>query len=135
MLGILADANSIGYVQLLLRLLLEESRKESWLSLQCSTPTFAELGLAVTASEREVWQVCQERELVLLTENRNARDPDSLETVIRELNTAQSLPVFTLANTRRLMRDREYAGRVADKLLDYLSDIDNYRGTGRLYLP
>ncbi len=35
----------------------------------------------------------------------------------------------------RLMRERDYAERVAAQLLDYLLDLDNLRGTGRLYVP
>ena len=46
-----------------------------------------------------------------------------------------SLPVFTLANEQRVLRDRLYAEAVADRLLEFLFDIDSYRGTGRLYVP
>ena len=43
--------------------------------------------------------------------------------------------MFTIGNINRLMASREYAERVMVKLLDYLLDLDAYRGTGRLYLP
>ncbi|HWG45363.1 MAG TPA: hypothetical protein VN688_21550 [Gemmataceae bacterium] len=35
----------------------------------------------------------------------------------------------------RINHSRAYAERVVERLLEYLIDIDNYRGTGRLYLP
>jgi hypothetical protein len=54
---------------------------------------------------------------------------------IQQHNTPTSLPVFTLANEQRVLRDRLYAAAVADRLLEFLFDIDRYRGTGRLYLP
>ncbi|ETW92428.1 MAG: hypothetical protein ETSY1_43655 [Candidatus Entotheonella factor] len=43
--------------------------------------------------------------------------------------------MFTLANDQRVLGDRPYAERIADRLLEILFDIDRYRGTGRIYLP
>lgn len=43
--------------------------------------------------------------------------------------------MFTVADPRRLMLSREYADRVAERLLGYLLDVDAVRGTGRLFLP
>jgi hypothetical protein len=57
------------------------------------------------------------------------------EATIQQHNTTESLPVFTLANDQRVLRDRPYAEAVADRLLEFLFDIDNDRGRGRLYLP
>ena len=34
-----------------------------------------------------------------------------------------------------LLSSREYAERVATRLLEVLLDVEQYRGTGRLYLP
>src|ERR1051325_4476650 len=39
------------------------------------------------------WQTCQQNQLCLVTDNRNADDPDSLETTIRSRNTASSFPL------------------------------------------
>ena len=75
------------------------------------------------------------KQLILVTANRNAAGSDSLEMTLRAENTATSLPVFTIANEKRVFQSRDYAERVAVKLLDYLLDIDRVRGTGRLYLP
>jgi hypothetical protein len=70
-----------------------------------------------------------------VTANRNADDPDSLAATIRTEGAPDSLPVLTIGNIDRLMNSREYAERVMLKLLDYLLDLDAYRGTGRLCLP
>jgi hypothetical protein len=70
-----------------------------------------------------------------MTDNRNDDGPDSLEATIRNENQAGSLPVVTIADTDRILRDRLYAERVAECLLDYLMRIDELQGTGRLYVP
>ena len=134
MQGLLADVNCEGYVRLLIGLLLAESRRELWNALSLRVFEFDDLGLTVTSSDRIVWAVCQQRELVLITANRNARGDDSLELVIREVNEPDSLPVVTIGNPKRVYVDAVYAHRLADQLLEYLYDMANYRGTGRLYL-
>jgi hypothetical protein len=34
-----------------------------------------------------------------------------------------------------VLKDRLYAEKVAERLLDYLMRIDDFRGAGRLYVP
>jgi hypothetical protein len=97
--------------------------------------TFRDLGLAPDASDALLWQRCQEEQIILITANRNNDGPDSLEATLRTQNRPDSLPVFTVADAERVLHSGEYVGRVVERLLDYLLDIDNYRGTGRLYLP
>jgi hypothetical protein len=58
-----------------------------------------------------------------------------LEEVIQRLGTSTSLPVFTIADPDRLIRDRDYAERTAVRLLEYIDDLENMRGTGRLFVP
>jgi hypothetical protein len=58
-----------------------------------------------------------------------------LELVIRTENKADSLPVVTLANSERILNDRPYAEKTAEKLLDYLTRIGDFRGAGRIYVP
>jgi hypothetical protein len=82
-----------------------------------------------------IWRMCQREGLVLVTGNRNRRGPDSLEAVNQDENQPDSLPVITLADADRVLRDRPYAERVAEGLLDYLMRIDEVRGVGRLYVP
>ena len=135
MRGILPDINCQGHFQILHRLLTDTSRSELWNFLNLEVLTFNDLSLALNISDRLLWQTCQQYDVVLITANRNADDPDSLETTLQDLNTPQSLPVVTLANVERIRRDRHYAEQVADQILDLLFDIDNLRGAGRLFVP
>ena len=50
-------------------------------------------------------------------------------------NGSNCLPVFTIGDLNRFQDNRDYAERVLIKLYDYLSRLDEVRGTGRLYLP
>jgi hypothetical protein len=133
--GLLADVNNVKQVRILLMLLQEEPRREFWLHLGLSAPTFAEVGLHPRSPDTDVWLTCQAEQLILITANRNDDGPDSLEATIRNLGTLQSLPVFTLADANRVLSERTYAELVADRLLEYLYDMDNLRGAGRLFLP
>jgi hypothetical protein len=132
---ILANANCAGHLALLVRLFHESWRRDVWEVLHSTPVSFADLGLQAEASDREVWEACQRAHVILLTANRNDEGPESLEATIQQHNTTESLPVFTLANDQRVLRDRPHAEAVADWLLEFLFDIDNYRRTGRLYVP
>ncbi len=131
MRGILADNSNLGHVAILLHRLQSASWREIWSSLNLLQLTFTDLGLAPDAPDSLLWQVCQQQQVILITINRNARGPDSLEATIR----ADCLPVLTLANPDRILHDRDYVERVVQRLLEFLIDIDSYRGAGRLYLP
>jgi len=133
--GILADINVQGQVVLLGQLLEGDYWRELWSSLELSVFFFTDVGLPRSASDASVWQVCQEQALALITANRNDEAPDSLEAMIRERNTENCLPVFTLADPEEIRHSRDYADRVVARLLGYLLEIDRYRGVGRLYLP
>jgi hypothetical protein len=93
------------------------------------------VGLSPADTDARVWEVCQQRQLYLLTNNRNEDGPDSLGAVIRAQNTATSLPVFTVSDAERIFHSRGYAEQVIESLFDQLLRIDTLRGTGRLYLP
>jgi hypothetical protein len=43
--------------------------------------------------------------------------------------------VLTLSNANKILSSRRYANRVVEKMLQYLLEIDNVRGAGRLWLP
>ena len=133
--GILADANCEGHVRLLLRLLNQDWRQELWSALNMSDCTFADVNLQKTDSDVIVWQKCQQDQLVLITINRNETGVDSLQEAIRTLNAPSCLPVLTIGDADRLLADRAYAERAADKLLEFLTDLGNLHGTGRLYIP
>lgn len=135
MRGLVADANFIGHFRVLLYSLEGEAWSEFWRHLNLSVITFADLGLRESATDREIWQVCQQAEVALLTGNRNKDGPDSLEATLQESNTASSLPVFTVGDPNLVLHSKTYVEKVVERLLGFLMDIDNYRGTGRLYLP
>jgi hypothetical protein len=135
MKGIVGDADIQGHFWLLVERLQGPVWGELWASLSLKIETFASLGLPRDVSDAVLWRLCQERELILLTNNRNAESADSLEATIRAENTPTCLPVFTLANAPRLLKSKDYAEQVTEKLLEALLRIDGLRGTGRLYLP
>jgi hypothetical protein len=135
MKGILADVNVLGQLRVLLRILEGPEWREVWRGFNLTLHTFADFDLPNSTSDSVVWQVCQQREVLLITGNRNKAGPDSLEATIEKSNTPRSLPVFTIGDTEEILRSPEYANRAAVRLLEYLIDIDNYRGTGRLWLP
>lgn len=70
-----------------------------------------------------------------MTNNRNDDGPESLEATIRQFSTLASLPVFTIGDADAILDSGEYTERVADRLFRYLLELDNIRGTGRLFLP
>lgn len=135
MKAILGDVNIEGHFQILVNILESAAWQDVWRLFNFKAYTFRDLGLAAETSDVALWQLCQLQEIILITANRNNDGPDSLESTIRTMNTADSLPVFTIADADQVLQSRSYAERVVMKLLDYLMDLDNFRGTGRLYLP
>lgn len=134
-MGILADINIGGHVDYLISLIESGTWQSIWRELNIECATFTEVGLASDAKDSTIWQFCQMEGYVLITGNRNEDDADSLQATIRARNTVQSLPVLTVSDPERLRKDREYADRLIESLLDALLDIDALRGTGRLYIP
>jgi hypothetical protein len=86
--------------------------------LKLSVYTFPGLGLSPETSDAVLGQICQKQETVPITANRNDDSPDSLESTIRAMNTAHSLPVLILADADRILHSREYAERVVEHLID-----------------
>ena len=72
---------------------------------------------------------------MLITANRNKDGEDSLEATIASQNQPDSLPVLTVSSADQILTSREYAESVVSRLLEFLLDLENLRGTGRLYLP
>ena len=135
MLGLLADVNFRGQLQALLRICNSPAWQDVWASLGVSVRSFEDIGLLDDASDATVWACCQSEGIVLVTDNRNQKGPDSLDATIRMRTLPSSLPVVTIANTKRVLRDRRYAERVAVRLMEVLIDIDLYRGVGRIFIP
>jgi hypothetical protein len=108
---------------------------ELWRDLECALCTFEGLDLPEDATDAAVWRACQASEVLLITGNRNAEGPESLEITIRRQNRPDCLPVLTLADPDRIARDRAYAESVVERLFDVLIDVEMFRGAGRLFLP
>jgi hypothetical protein len=131
MITILADHNIEGHAVTLLGIL----AKAGWLDLvPLRMVTFADVGLAYTSSDRQVWRFAQANAMLLLTDNRNMKDEDSLEQTIRDENTATSLPVLTIGNINRL-DELTYRERCAERLLEIGVEIERYLGMGRIFIP
>ena len=136
MKGILADINIAGQVRELVATFYASAEwSEIWNDLGLACLFFADLGLARRAPDDLVWQTCQDNGLVLITGNRNKDGPTSLEATLRERLEPESLPVVTVSKPKSLGLDAAYTAQVGVKLLDYLLNIGNYRGAGRLYVP
>lgn len=133
--GLLADVNIEGHVDVLVQILRQPPYDEFWDWLRIGSHRFADVGLPANALDIDVWMKCQRERLVLLTGNRNEEDPTSLETAIRTMNTSDSLPVVTIGDVDRFLHDRDYARETANRLMEYLIEIEQYLGTGRLYVP
>lgn len=109
--------------------------KAGWLEIiPIQFVTFADVGLPIDGSDREVWRFAQDNKMIILTDNRNMKGEDSLERVIREENSLTSLPVLTIANVDRI-DEKDYRERCAEWLLEVAMDLENYRGIGRLFIP
>lgn len=96
--------------------------------------TLGDVGLQRNVSDRVIWRRAQANGMLLLTNNRNAKDKDPLEQTISEENTPESLPVLTAGRADRLA-DPNYCERCADRLMEIVLALDTYRGVGRLYIP
>ena len=96
--------------------------------------TFADMNLSIDSDDRTVWRLAQENRMILLTANRSMRGKDSLEQVMREESTSESLPVMTVSNADRLLNDSEYRGRCVESLVEIVLDIDTYRGARRIFI-
>lgn len=108
---------------------------EGWLELfPLKLVCFSDVGLPFDSSDRDVWRFAQENGLILMTDNRSMYGKDSLEQTIRDENTATSLPVLTIGNVARL-DEKIYRERCITRLIEILLELDNYWGTGRIYLP
>jgi hypothetical protein len=134
-LTLLADVNIEGHIRRLVARMQGNLWLEFWELLQLRSVNFRDIGLDPATTDALIWRHCQDHRLLLLTSNRNDDGPDSLEAAIRTHNTPQSLPVFTIADADNILSGTDYADRVIDRLFRYLLELDNVRGTGRLYLP
>jgi len=131
---ILADNDVGGAVAALQHILESEEWAAFSAALALRFVEFVDVGLRRDASDRVVWQTCQEVGAVLITGNRTSGNA-SLDQTIRDHAGAGSLPVVTIGDPQRLVRDQAYARECAMRLLDLLERIEILRGTGRLFIP
>jgi hypothetical protein len=131
---ILVDNDVGGAVGAFRRILESEEWSEYSATLDLRFLEFADVGLARNASDHMVWQMCQAIRAVLITGNR-ASGAESLEQTIRDHATTDSLPVVTIGDLQRAVREQAYARACAISLLDLLERIETLRGTQRLFIP
>jgi hypothetical protein len=96
--------------------------------------TFDDVGLTEDADDRTIWRFVQEREMLLLTNNRNGIDEHSLDRAMREEWTPTTLPMLTIGNAGRI-KEFDYRARCAERLVEIILELDNLRGTSRIYIP
>jgi hypothetical protein len=132
---LLVDGNLDGHAGLLLSRLTSEDWKLFSDHLGLQILLLEDVGLDRESPDDDIWRFCQANSYYLLTDNRNMESEVSLEATIRREGTSESLPVFTLADAKRLYQSPEYLEKVVDSLLDRLLSAANYLGAGRVYLP
>ena len=130
---ILSDYNCIGQAETIFRIL----RYQGYTALAAmELVLFRDIGLHPSTDDEIVWQLCQTKGYLLLTGNRTASDKNkSLEFVVRRLLTPTSLPIITISNLKRISADYAYCERCAARLTEIVLDLDNLRGTPRLFIP
>lgn len=128
----LIDHNLRGHAVVLLGSL----TASGWLDLiSIRFVLFEEVGLAIDSDDRVVWQFAQSHQMILMTANRSMKGENSLEQVMREENTATSLPVVTIGNIDRLLGEPDYRERCVNRLVEIVVDIEGYEGARRIFIP
>jgi len=131
MIAVLVDHNMEGQAILLWGAL----AAEGWLDLvPLRLMTFGEVGLPFDSDDRTVWRFVQAQRMLLLTDNRSMKGPDSLEQTLREERTSTTLPVITIGSPDRL-DEQAYRERCATRLVEIALDLDAYAGVTRLFIP
>ncbi len=131
MITVLVDHNIEGQAILLSGAL----NAEGWTELLAIRfVTLRDVHLSPASDDREVWRFAQAQQMILLTDNRNMKDADSLEHTLREENTPTSLPVVTIGNASRMI-ERDYRESCAVGLAEIVCDLGKYLGAGRLFIP
>jgi hypothetical protein len=133
--AILFDYDVQGHFRLLSSIWTSVDCRELWEMLSCELFTFRSLKIPEDTPDEEIWNLCQQRQIVLVTGNRNTKGRQSLEMTMQRLNQPDSLPILTIADSDRVMVDRQYAAKVAHQIMEILFDLENFRGTRRLFVP
>ena len=131
---ILTDNDVIGAVKVLRRILASPVWGDMTATLELQFMELQDVALPANAPDVAVWQRSQEVGALLITGNR-ASGEGSLDRTIAEQAGPASLPVLTVGDPRRVIRDPVYARECALSLLDFVERIETLRGTGRLFIP
>ncbi|MEK7830510.1 MAG: ACP S-malonyltransferase [Acidobacteriota bacterium] len=91
-------------------------------------------GIPTDCPDDELWRFVQERQLLLLTHNRNNKGETSLQATIEREKQPDSLPVVTISDKDALSRG-DYRRRVSENLAQIIVDLANYRGVSRVFVP
>jgi hypothetical protein len=131
---ILTDNDVIGAVRVLRRILASPAWVDLTVALELQFMELQDVALPADAPDVAVWQRSQEVGALLITGNR-ASGEGSLDHTITERAGPGNLPVLTIGDPRRVIRDPVYARECALSLLDFVERIETLRGTGRLFIP
>jgi hypothetical protein len=131
-MNFLIDHNLRGHAVVLLGSL----TASGWLDLlSIRFILFEEVGLSIDSDDRVVWQFAQANQMILLTANRSMKGKNSLEQVMREENSNDSLPVVTIGNIDRLLAESGYREQCVNRLVEIVVDIEDLRGARRIFIP
>ena len=137
MRGLLADVNVQGHLPWLIALLKSIDLWAILIEEGIRFETFADHGLPPRLDDRTLWQFCQSNGWLLFTNDKNNDDPDSLQATMTDTWRVGHLPVLTLSNQGKFVRDREYANRVAGQIAEILIDLrlGGPRDQPRIFVP
>lgn len=131
MITILVDYNMEGQAIMLW----DAIAAEGWPALlPMKMLMFADVGLSANTDDRTVWRFAQRHRMLLLTNNRSDHEENSLEQTLREENTLTSYPVLTIGSLDRI-GERQYREQCVERFIEVVVEIENYLGTGRIFLP
>ncbi len=131
MISVLLDHNIRGYFDLFKGTL---SSEEIEGSTAIQFLLFSNVGLPNNSTDQVIWDFVQERQMFLLTNNRNRKGVDSLQEAIESNTSFESIPVLTIGNLDRIY-ERPYRERCITRIIDVVTNLENYRGCGRLFVP
>ena len=67
--SLMADHDVEGQFNLLLRLLMSDDWRDFWLHLGYDIDSFERLEIATDIADVDLWRLCQERDIILITGN------------------------------------------------------------------
>ena len=87
----MADHDVEGDFDIVLRTLMSAEWRDLWNELDYDVESFMSLGIPDDTPDVDLWQLCQEREIILITGNRNREGSNSLQYAIEQFNTPACL--------------------------------------------